>query len=51
MSRTQYGLICGIAGAASLAAYWWTHRRNWVANRMSESGSRGETIFSNAPIA
>ncbi len=43
----RYGLLAGIAGAA-LAA-WWYKRRDAMARGMSDA-SRGETIFSNAPI-
>ena len=42
----KYGLLAGIAGAA-FAAWWF--KRDRVARGMSEA-SRGETIFSNAPI-
>jgi hypothetical protein len=48
MTRSRYGMLAGIAGAA-FAAWWW-RRRDWVARGMSEAG-RGETIFSNTPIA
>ena len=49
MSRSRYGLLAGLAGAA-LAAAWWWKRGDYVARGMSDAG-RGETIFSNAPMA
>ena len=44
----KYGLLAGIAGAA-FAAWGW-RRRDSVARGLRETG-RGETIFSNAPLA
>jgi hypothetical protein len=41
-------MLAGIAGAA-FAAWWW-NRRDAVARGMSAAG-RGETIFSNSPVA
>ena len=49
MTRSRYGMFAGIAGAA-LAAWWWRRRGDWVARGMSHA-DRGETIFSNAPLA
>jgi len=47
MTRSRYGMLAGIAGAA-FAAWWW-NRRDSVTRSLSEAG-RGETIFSNTPI-
>jgi hypothetical protein len=50
MTRTQYGWIASVAGAAMAAAWWW-RRRDAVSEGMSEAGhERGETIFSNSPV-
>ena len=50
MTRSRYGMLAGIAGAA-FAAWWWG-RRDRVARGMSEAGRQhGETIFSNTPVA
>ena len=49
MTRTRYGMLAGIAGAA-IAAWWWSRRTDWMARGMSDA-DRGETIFSNSPIA
>jgi hypothetical protein len=49
MTRSRYGLLAGFAGAA-LAAWWW-RRSDLIARRMSEATDRGETIFSNTPLA
>jgi hypothetical protein len=45
MTRSRYGVIAGIAGAA-LAAWWWNRRRgeNGIGAR------KGEVIFHNHPI-
>jgi hypothetical protein len=49
MTKSRYGLLAGIAGAA-FAAWWW-RRRDIVARGMSDAGhERGETIYSNAPV-
>jgi hypothetical protein len=49
MTKSRYGLLAGIAGAAF--ATWWYRRTDWVARKMSSSSSdRGETIFSNTPV-
>ena len=46
MSKTRYGMLAGIAGAA-FAGWWWRHRRS------SEhiNDERGEVIFTNSPRA
>jgi hypothetical protein len=49
MTRSRYGILAGIAGALA-AAWWWRHRMDTVARGMSDH-NRGETIFSNSPIA
>ena len=46
MTRSQYGLLAGLAGAA-LAAWWWNRRET-----NGDNGPRdtyGETIYRNAP--
>ena len=49
MTKTQYGWIATMAGAAMAAAWWW-RRRDYVAEGMSQAGQeRGETVFSNSP--
>ena len=51
MTRSRYGMLAGIAGAA-FAAWWWRRRggSDYVARGMSEAGhNRGETIFTNTP--
>lgn len=47
MTRSRYGMIAGIAGAA-LAAWWW--RRRSAGARMNAAGGRGEVIFRNTPV-
>ena len=47
MTRSRYGMIAGIAGAA-LAAWWWNRNRGTAARRAT--GGRGEVIFDNHPI-
>ena len=47
MTKSRYGMLAGIAGAA-FAAWWW-YGRDSVARGMSNAG-RGETIFSNSPV-
>jgi hypothetical protein len=50
MTRSRYGMLAGIAGAA-IMAWWWRHRTDAVVRGMSEAGHhRGETIFSNSPV-
>jgi hypothetical protein len=46
MTRSRYGLIAGIAGAA-FAAWWWRRRG---AGQMTDGRERGEVIFHNHPI-
>lgn len=51
MTRSRYGMIAGIAGAA-LATWWWRRRHgtDYIARGMSKAGhDRGETIFTNSP--
>lgn len=49
MTKTQYGWIATMTGAAMAAAWWW-RRRDFVARGMSNAGhDRGEVIFSNTP--
>lgn len=47
MTRSRYGMLAGIAGAA-FAAWWRWGRRDRMAQGMSEAG-HGTTIFSNSP--
>lgn len=47
MTRSRYGMIAGIAGAA-LAAWWWNRNRGAAARRTASG--RGEVIFHNHPI-
>ena len=38
MTRTRYGTLAGIAGAAfALYNYWWRRRPDYVARKMSEA--------------
>jgi hypothetical protein len=48
MTRSRYGMIAGIAGAA-LAAWWWNRNRGAAAR--NTMGGRGEVIFHNHPVA
>ena len=45
MTRSRYGMLAGIAGAA-LAAWWWRRRG---ANDWSRH-ERGEVIYRNTPV-
>jgi hypothetical protein len=41
MSRSQYGMLAGMAGmagATAIATWWFTHRMDYVARKMSEAG-------------
>jgi len=47
MTRTRYGILAGVAGAAF--AWWW--RQRMAANQAAhQAASRGEVIFTNSPI-
>jgi hypothetical protein len=46
MTRSRYGTIAGIAGAA-FAAWWW-RRRN--AGQVTAGSPKGEVIFRNTPV-
>ena len=46
MTKSRYGMLAGIAGAA-FAAWWWRGRN--AARQLDTSVSRGETIFRNTP--
>jgi hypothetical protein len=46
MTRTRYGMLAGIAGAA-FAAWWWRHRGGSMAQDVHSE--RGEVIYSNTP--
>jgi hypothetical protein len=45
MTRSRYGLLAGIAGAA-LAAWYWRGRRGAAGHAADE----GEVIFRNTPV-
>ena len=47
MTRSRYGMLAGIAGAA-VAAWWW--RRRGAGGRMSGAFDRGEVIYRNTPV-
>jgi hypothetical protein len=47
MSKSRYGMLAGIAGAA-FAAWWWRGRT--AARRIDTGNSRGETVFRNTPV-
>ena len=49
LTKTHYGWLAGIAGAAF--ATWWWRRSDSVARGMSSASDHGETIFSNRPVA
>jgi hypothetical protein len=49
MTRTRYGMLAGIAGAAFAA--WWMRRQRAHAMPFSHEDRHGEVIFSNAPVA
>jgi hypothetical protein len=46
MTKTRYGMLAGIAGAA-FAGWWWRNRRSSA----HINNERGEVIFSNSPRA
>jgi hypothetical protein len=46
MTRSRFGLLAGIAGAA-FATWWMRHRRSHTS--MTSASDRGEVIFSNSP--
>jgi hypothetical protein len=51
-NRKRYGMIAGLAGAASLAA-WWLRRRSapTIAEQMTTvSEEHGQVIYSNTPL-
>jgi hypothetical protein len=45
MTRSRYGLLAGIAGAA-LAAWYWRRR----GSHSNPAANKGEVIFSNTPV-
>ncbi len=50
MTKSRYGLLAGLAGAA-FAAWWWHGRTDWVARKMSSASSNhGHTIYRNSPV-
>ena len=42
MTKSRYGLLAGIAGAAAAAAWFWRSRTDWVARKMSSSSLQHE---------
>ena len=46
MSKTRYGMLAGIAGAAFAAWWGWRHRSSSMGDVMAE---HGEVIYSNTP--
>jgi hypothetical protein len=46
MTRSRYGMLAGIAGAA-FAAWWWRRRG---AGQMTANQGHGEVIFNNHPL-
>lgn len=48
MTRSGYGLIVGIAGAA-VAAWWWRSRHG-QSDFLTPSQLKGEVIFRNSPV-
>jgi len=47
MTRSRYGMLAGIAGAA-FAAWWW-RGRSAARQMVSAAPDRGEVIFRNTP--
>ena len=47
MTKSRYGMIAGIAGAA-FAAWWWRRRQTGRPDA-TDASSTGEVIFSNTP--
>jgi hypothetical protein len=50
MTRSRYGFLAGIAGAA-LASWWLTKLRMELRANRRSLAERGEVIFSNTPAA
>ena len=48
MTKSRFGMLAGIAGAA-FAAWWW-QQRSASASPAAHGHERGEVIFSNAPV-
>lgn len=48
MTKSRYGMIAGIAGAA-FAAWWW-RRRGAGARQVTAGTEKGEVIFNNHPV-
>jgi hypothetical protein len=42
MTKSRYGLLAGIAGAAAAVAWYWRSRTDWVARKMSSSSLQHE---------
>jgi hypothetical protein len=47
MTKSRYGMIAGIAGAA-FAAWWWRRRQNGRPTP-NEASNTGEVIYRNTP--
>jgi hypothetical protein len=50
MTRSRYGLLAGIAGAA-FGAWWWKRRDATRSLAEAQTRQRGEVIFRNTPEA
>jgi hypothetical protein len=50
LTKAHYGWLAGIAGAA-FATWWWRRPAAAVREMGGATSSRGETIFSNHPVA
>ena len=49
MTRSRFGLLAGIAGAA--LATWWYRSRQMSSMPSAADHDKGEVIFSNTPLA
>ena len=47
MTRSQYGLLAGLAGAGAAFAWWW--RRRGTHGHVAAPDTYGETIYRNTP--
>jgi len=48
MTKSRYGLIAGIAGAAF--AWWWRSRRTSRHDYLTSARPKGEVIYRNTPV-
>lgn len=49
MTRSRYGFLAGIAGAAF--ASWWLRKRRMNQLAAGAARGRGEVIYTNTPVA